>query len=333
MATYISIETDKKISYQIDGGDKQTMFANIEDDGYPEPTGTITITENGTGIDVKDYAEADVNVPGGGYPEPTGTITITQNGTGIDVKDYAAADVEVPTYPEPTGTITITQNGTGINVKDYAAADVAVPTYPEPTGTKQISITQNGTTTENVKDYASAEITVAVPSGYTINGFLDGSEPYGDVTTTVSSVVNMEGLLGRNSGITIFRAPNLTAIPAQFMRYTAAQKLYLDSLIAVPSNSFANMANLEFVDFGALTSIGGNGAFYDCRKLATMVIRSSEVCTLNSGNRMTNTPIVNGTGTIYVPNSLISSYQAATGWVDCYNAGTQFLAIEGSQYE
>ena len=134
MATYISIETDKKISYQIDGGDKQTMFANIEDDGYPEPTGTITITENGTGIDVKDYAEADVNVPGGGYPEPTGTITITQNGTGIDVKDYAAADV-------------------------------AVPTYPEPTGTKQISITQNGTTTENVKDYASAEITVNVQGG------------------------------------------------------------------------------------------------------------------------------------------------------------------------
>ena len=133
MATYITIETDKKIAYQIDGGEKNVMFANVEDDGYPEPTGTITITQNGTGIDVKDYAEADVNVPGGGYPEPTGTITITQNGTGIDVKDYAAADV-------------------------------AVPSYPEPTGTKQISITQNGTTTENVKDYASAEITVNVPA-------------------------------------------------------------------------------------------------------------------------------------------------------------------------
>lgn len=33
---------------------------------------------------------------GGGYPEPTGTVQITQNGTGIDVKDYAEADVAVP---------------------------------------------------------------------------------------------------------------------------------------------------------------------------------------------------------------------------------------------
>ena len=30
---------------------------------YPEPTGTKSITSNGTGIDVKDYALANVNVP------------------------------------------------------------------------------------------------------------------------------------------------------------------------------------------------------------------------------------------------------------------------------
>lgn len=39
-----------------------------------------------------------------------------------------------------------------------------------PTGTKQISITQNGTTTEDVTNYASAEITVNVPSIFTLIG-------------------------------------------------------------------------------------------------------------------------------------------------------------------
>lgn len=34
-----------------------------------------------------------------------------------------------------------------------------------PTGTKQISVTQNGTTTEDVTNYASAEIAVNVPTG------------------------------------------------------------------------------------------------------------------------------------------------------------------------
>ena len=121
MATYITIETDKRIAYQIDGGEKNVMFANVEDDGYPEPTGTITITQNGTGIDVKDYAEADVNVPGGGYPEPTGTITITKNGSGIDVKDYAEADVNVPS--------------SGIILPDGCEIGVFTPTEDENTHT------------------------------------------------------------------------------------------------------------------------------------------------------------------------------------------------------
>lgn len=38
-----------------------------------------------------------------------------------------------------------------------------------PTGTKQVSITQNGTTTEDVTNYASAQITVNVPTGSTKN--------------------------------------------------------------------------------------------------------------------------------------------------------------------
>jgi len=81
------------------------------------PTGTISITENGT-VDVANYASAEVDVPG---ITPTGTISITENGT-VDVTDYASASVNVP---EPTGTITITENGT-VDVTDYASAAVNV---------------------------------------------------------------------------------------------------------------------------------------------------------------------------------------------------------------
>ena len=45
---------------------------------------------------------------------------------------------------------------------EFVSAIQAIPSS-QPTGTKSISITQNGTTTENVADYASAQITANVP--------------------------------------------------------------------------------------------------------------------------------------------------------------------------
>ena len=73
----------------------------------------------------------------------------------------------------------------------------------EASGTKEISINENGETTENVKAYASAKITVAVPNSYSesdegkvvSNGALvaQGTQTYTDNgtynTTLISSVV------------------------------------------------------------------------------------------------------------------------------------------------
>ena len=129
-------------------------------ESYLEDIADAIRTKNGSSDTYKpaEMADAIEAIPGG--ITPTGTISITQNGT-VDVTQYASADVNVPSVT-PTGTINITQNGT-VDVTNYASASVAVPNPS--TGTKQISITQNGTTTENVTDYASAEIAVNVPTG------------------------------------------------------------------------------------------------------------------------------------------------------------------------
>ena len=47
------------------------------------PTGTKSITENGSDIDVAQYAKADVAVP-----QPTGNVELTENGTDIDIAQF-----------------------------------------------------------------------------------------------------------------------------------------------------------------------------------------------------------------------------------------------------
>lgn len=67
------------------------------------------------------------------------------------------------------GAKSITANGTynasSDSLDGYSQVTVNVPQGSTPTGTKQISITENGTTTEDVTNYASAEITVDTTDG------------------------------------------------------------------------------------------------------------------------------------------------------------------------
>lgn len=69
----------------------------------------------------------------------------------------------------------------------FVSAVQAIPTGSTPTGTKQISITQNGTVTEDVSGYANAEITTSVSASLptkTITNLLPSS------TTWVTGYLN-----------------------------------------------------------------------------------------------------------------------------------------------
>ena len=76
-------------------------------DEYPTPTGTINITENAEGIDVKQYAAANVAVP-----QPSGNISITANGEGVDIAQDATANVNVPSPDVPIYSFAYSGNNT-----------------------------------------------------------------------------------------------------------------------------------------------------------------------------------------------------------------------------
>jgi len=148
-------------------------------------SGTKSISANGTGIDVTNYAAVDVAVPA---PAPslqdkTKTYTPTTSNqsetisadSGYDGLGEVSVTVnKIPSqYIVPSGTKSITANGTGIDVKAYEYADVAVPSGSPNLQTK--SKTYTPTTSQQTEDVTPdtgydglSKVTVkvnAMPSG------------------------------------------------------------------------------------------------------------------------------------------------------------------------
>lgn len=102
---------------------------------------------------------------------------------------------------------------------------------------------------------------------------------------------------------------------------------YCSSLITVSipacktikMNAFSRCSNLTTISFPAVTVIE-TSAFYYCRNLKSLYLTGSFLCQLSNSNAFASTPYTghsisfSGTPYIYVPQSLLASYKAATNW-------------------
>ena len=212
-----------------------------------------------------------------------------------------------------------------------------------PTGTKQISITANGTTTEDVVAYANAEITVNVPSGE---------------TDYVKMAYIVQTYTGRLASDYAFQIPN------DFLSFSKINAVFLPNASTSTSNStagthafrectslktavigkprylgqemFMTCKALTAVDLGSTATSFVTALFSGCTKLNVLVIRRNGVCTLTATTVFNNTPFASGKagGTLYVPQAQIAAYQAATNWSTILGYSTNSIqAIEGSPYE
>lgn len=230
------------------------------------------------GVDITDQ----VFMPG------TGEKAITANGTYNALTDgfsgYEQVVVNVPSTSPSLGTKTITANGTYNASSDlldgYSSVTVATPSA---TGTKQISITANGTTTEDVAAYANAEITVNVSggSGYTLEQVLSGEALTGSITYLGESIRSCS--FGK-TGITEFHAPNLTTIETGVYNgqssksnvfYSCSKLTTIDCPKLVLQRDFFAYKNaaLTTVNLPAVTYVGESSFGY-CTGLVNIVLPS-----------------------------------------------------------
>lgn len=280
---------------------------------YIIPTGTKSISSNGTGIDVKAYEYADVAVPNSYSAGDEGKVV----SSGALVAQTAHADV-TPTTSDQT--IDTTTNN---SIKVKGDADLVATNIKKDVEIFGVTGSYEGgggaTDTDLVSFLANEMTYIKIPSATKImKAYSFRSTPaqkiylpvvtiWGDVTNSVSN----------SSSIVAFSAPSVTSQPGN------------------TSSTFASDSNIETIDIGSWPRIGGN-EFQNCSKLKVLVLRRSSVATLASTNAFTGTPFASGGtgGTLYVPNSLISSYQSASNWATILGyANNSIVKIEGSPYE
>ena len=114
--------------------------------------------------------------------------------------------------------------------------------------------------------------------------------------------------------------PECTIIGSSaFYQCTSLTIVNFPQCTRIDKNAFQICRSLTTADFSKCIGIE-TYAFLGCYNLTTLILGASMVCTLSNSNAFSSTPIggystsVGKYGTIYVPASLLASYQAATNW-------------------
>ena len=201
---------------------------------------------------------------------------------------------------------------------------------------------------------------------WTTEGFIEGTEPSGDIVYNGTSDIK-KGCFTENTAITSFYAPNSPKLAdSAFDGAINIKEIYIGGTYAVagtPIGQYAirncsSLEKLRIPNSNDRLSFGGYG-LQGCSSLK-LVEMGKHINNLNFNALPTNTPleiiIIRGDtahtltsgaldassyfkqgglgGKLYVPQALIETYKTLGGWSTYYGYGTmEILPIEGSEYE
>lgn len=183
----------------------------------------------------------------------------------------------------------------------------------------------------------SAASQIAVSSGYYTGGDVTVAGDANLVASNIKSGVSIFGVSGNYAGSggsgdtsaedgiimkTISSCTNdrVTSIGKYaFYDCTSLTTASFPKVTSIGRYAFYDCNSLTTANFPVATSIGSS-AFGYCYKLKSLYLTGSSLCNLSNSNAFYSTPIGGysksaGTyGSIYVPASLLTSYQTATNW-------------------
>ena len=119
-----------------------------------------------------------------------------------------------------------------------------------------------------------------------------------------------------------YMCSSLTQVSLPVCSHIGNWNFYMCSLLSQVSLPVCNYIGMfAFRECSSLTQVDlpmcsyiGEFAFVDCISLSIITIGYSRVCSLIESNAFEGTPIASGTGSIYVPISLVYAYKSAAEW-------------------
>ena len=265
------------------------------------------------------------------YIIPSGTVTISANGTH-DVKKYENAVVEVAGSGEADytnedglieGTLTSYENSRVTKIADHVFY-----TYKSLTTVSFPACTIIGS---NAFRYCSSLTTVNFLACTSIGGYaFNGCSSLTTVNFPACTFIGSYALSGC-SRLTTVNFPACTSIGGHaFNGCSSLTTVNFPACTSISTSAFYRCSRLTTVSFPACRLIGYS-VFKSCFNLKSIFLGGSSVCTLSNSHTFSSTPYngystyFSGTPYIYVPSSLIASYQAATNWT---YFSSYFSAIE-----
>lgn len=269
----------------------------------------------------------------------TGTYEGDGSGGSGEVAEYSEAEDAMV-----TGTLSVYSNDRVTSIGSYAfysCRSLTSASFPSVTSIGIYAFT-------NCYSLASASFPSATFIGS--SAFANCSSL---ATASFPSVITIGNSAFANCRFTSVDFPSATFIGGDaFFNCSRLTSVNFPAAISISSGAFYYCSRLTSVNFPAATSIGGNAfysctaltsasfpaaafirssAFGKCYKLISLYLMNSEVCTLSNSNAFSSTPIGGHSasagryGSIYVPMSLLASYQAATNWT---YFSSRFVGVE-----
>lgn len=117
-----------------------------------------------------------------------------------------------------------------------------------------------------------------------------------------------------------FNTQKVTNFSRMFVNDNKLTSVYFDNINTSSATNisymfaYTGLISIDLSDFDTNKVTNSMYMFQNCTNLTKVIINRQDVFKMTSTSMLSNTPIADGTGYVYVPDNMVETYKSATNW-------------------